>query len=423
MTTGIDPSDTLYTLITALPHLQPDLQLIVKAYLRAEYAAYPPYQYTHVGWSDGAPREPFDLPQEVQVDLANHPAWVSGWGFDGWLWPPQMFYALWKYASVFGSARATFDASRSRLEVPPSDAYLIEYPYVHNAYIAGYLGYLKLEALADYPESADVKAQLVRLLALRASTFDKDTPYTGANYARAFSIARNFMYLVPELGQYMHDTIYDEVREALNEYNVVAPYWFVSAYDVTTGEGASQHFFDYWALFQAKALILQESGAELVKYLDVPAVQVGDLYYIQNLVAVLDAGLELESGLSKTGSATAAELGEVVTYSLSFSGYTGTLTITDTLPLGLSAPEFLASEGTTVSPIYEDDSRQITWRFTDLAEEEIVLRYRVTVTTDQSAILSNRAELITLDGERSTASFTIIANPRRAFLPLIMRNW
>ncbi len=221
----------------------------------------------------------------------------------------------------------------------------------------------------------------------------------------------------------MHDTIYDEVREALNEYNVVAPYWFVSAYDVTTGEGASQHFFDYWALFQAKALILQESGAELVKYLDVPAVQVGDLYYIQNLVAVLDAGLELESGLSKTGSATAAELGEVVTYSLSFSGYTGTLTITDTLPLGLSAPEFLASEGTTVSPIYEDDSRQITWRFTDLAEEEIVLRYRVTVTTDQSAILSNRAELITLDGERSTASFTIIANPRRAFLPLIMRNW
>ncbi len=38
--------------------------------------------------------EPFDLPQEVQVDLANHPAWVSGWGFDGWLWPPQMFYAL-----------------------------------------------------------------------------------------------------------------------------------------------------------------------------------------------------------------------------------------------------------------------------------------------------------------------------------------
>ncbi len=47
-----DPSDTLYTLILALPHLQPDLQLIVKAYLRAEYAAALSSLSVHTRWME-----------------------------------------------------------------------------------------------------------------------------------------------------------------------------------------------------------------------------------------------------------------------------------------------------------------------------------------------------------------------------------
>ena len=416
-----DPSETLYTLVLALPHLPFDLQQSAMAYLREEYVAYPPHLYTHVGWRDGSPREPFDLPQEAEVDRVNHPAWVSGQSFAGWTWPPQMFYALWKYAEVFGSPKAIFDASRSRLETPPSDAYLIEYPYTHNAYVAGYLGYLELETLAGYPESASVKTQLTRLLILRAATFDKDTPYVDSSRERALSIARNFMYLVPELGRYLHDTIGGDVQQAIGEYDEVAPYWFVSSFDATVGEGANHHLLDYWALFQAKALILREPGIELVKYLDVPAVQVGDLYYIQNLVAVLEAGLE--SGLSKTGSVTAADVGEIVTYTLSFSGYTGSLTITDTLPGGVSVPEFLAPEGTAVWPTYDVGTGKITWSDDSLAEEKITLSYRVTVTTGDPLVLTSTAELCGPDGVTSTATFTVIANPRRCFLPLITRRW
>ncbi|NIV36115.1 MAG: hypothetical protein GWN58_43705, partial [Anaerolineae bacterium] len=73
-----------------------------------------------------------------------------------------MFYGLWKYAEVFGSARDIFDNAKSRLESPPDDGYLIQYPYIHNAYIAGYLGYLELEGLAGYPESTAVRAELNR---------------------------------------------------------------------------------------------------------------------------------------------------------------------------------------------------------------------------------------------------------------------
>ncbi|OUC07832.1 hypothetical protein RY27_12580, partial [Litorilinea aerophila] len=42
------------------------------------------------------------------------------------------------------------------------------------------------------------------------------------------------------------------------------------------------------ALFQAKAMLQGAAPQELARYLDVPAFLVGDLFYIQNLTAVLE---------------------------------------------------------------------------------------------------------------------------------------
>lgn len=97
------------------------------------------------------------------------------------------------------------------------------------------------------------------------------------------------MYLTPELGQYLNDHAISKVNEAIIEYNWVAPYWFVSNFDQTYGEGAIQPIFVPNSIFQAKALILKESFIDLVRYLDVPGVERGDFYYIQNLVAVIQA--------------------------------------------------------------------------------------------------------------------------------------
>ena len=44
----------------------------------------------------------------------------------------------------------------------------------------------------------------------------------------------------------------------------------------------------FWQLLN-QALILKKDQDELVKYLDVPAFHVGDLYYIQNLITVIEA--------------------------------------------------------------------------------------------------------------------------------------
>lgn len=292
-----NPADTIYVLTRALPHLPADLQASLRTYLQREFADYPPYEYTSVGWSEGAAREWADLMPEVQADLGSYPAtmWSTfdfpGWTGPDWKWTPHTFYALWKYAEAFGGAREIFEASRERLWTPPADDVLLRFPFALNAWIAGHVGYLELERLAGLPESADKRATLDRLLALRVSGFAKDNPVGPDSHdaTQVLSVARNFMFLTPELGRYLREHALERVREAFAEYERVAPYWFVSRYEATYGEDVMHHLYDLNALFAVKALVFEEPRAELVRYLDVPAFARGDLFYILNLVQALEA--------------------------------------------------------------------------------------------------------------------------------------
>ena len=290
-----NPGDTITTLIRALPYLPADLQQQTEEYIRTEFSTFPPYLYNHIGWKDGASREAFILPPGVEKDRLTMGPEAYNYNYPGWRLIPTTFYALWKYAQVFGGAQDLYIASKDKLETVPSDAFLLENPGVHNAYIAGYLGFLELEALAGYPEFTNVRVTFNRILALRASTFSKDNPDRWFQdysyfYCRSLSASRNFMYLVPELAQYLHDNSYTQVNQAVEEYTYLAPYWFEAKSETAFGEGAINHFYDYQAIFAAKAMILQAPYQELVKYIDVPAAQVGDLFYIQNLVLAIEAG-------------------------------------------------------------------------------------------------------------------------------------
>ncbi len=413
-------ADMLYILTMAFPYLSGELKDQVDSYLENELLNYAPYEYTHVGWRDGAAREPYYLPQEVQDDLVNRPAHVSGYSYDGWTWPPQLFYALWKYAEVFGGEGDLFVASRAKLESPPSDAYLIEYPYVHNAYIAGYTGYLELEALAGYPMSADVRDTLGRLLALRSDTFSKDVPYTDGDAARAFSVSRNFVFLVPELGEYLRENALAKVQEAVSEYCDVAPYWFVADHDTAHGESASQHFYDYHALFQARAQILDEPGDELVRYLDVPAVQVGDLFYIQNIVTALQAGASYT--FEKTVSPGTGAQGDILSYSLRFAGDGYTMSLVDRLPAGVGAPSGSELQGTDVTPVYDASQHRLTWSDTIAEWKPVTITYRVVISATGSQVLRNSATLTSdANGDPVTATAVVIVNPYQLSLPSVLK--
>jgi hypothetical protein len=297
------PAETIVTLVQALPYLPAELQLQLKAYVQAEFTAYPPYQYNHIGWRDGAAREAFDLPPEVAGALVNLPPEP---GISGFVWSinPYSFYALWLYAQMHNDPALAQVLLAEAHDNPllmdsfnsvPDNSILAQMPFVHNAYIAGYLGYLGLEKLASQPESSQVRQELNRLLHLRASQFSKDSAYgTAASreagaYCRTLNAASNFMFLTPELAAYLREKAVAKVQAALAEYEALAPYWFVGFAEEGFAENALTPLYDAQALFMAKALILQEPEAELEKYLDVPVFERGDLFYLQKLIATINA--------------------------------------------------------------------------------------------------------------------------------------
>jgi hypothetical protein len=413
-----NPAETLYTLIRALPYLPPQLQQQTREYLQREFEDYPPYSVAHIGWQEGAPREAYITLPEVEARMTTYGQadgiWNSAWNF-----PQYSFYGLWKYAQEFGGAEEIFDQIRNKLETPPSDNYLAEYPFIHNAYIAGYIGYLELQKLAGEPESPSIRAELNRLLRLRVAQFSKDNQYTGMDdYRRALNISKNFIYLVPELGDYLHDNALDEVQEALDEYNQIAPNWFVSKFDSSFDEARLHYLYDYHALFQAKALILHQSQGELVKYLDVPAFATGDLFYIQNLVAAIEISYSFE----KTASPTWGNQGTAINYTLRFVGTGNTLTLTDTLPTGMGAPSDFELVGTSVSPAYDSSQHRLTWSDTLPEGQSVTIRYRAFITTSNTQALVNRAALSEVGDLPSLAEATVIANPYHIYLATILKG-
>jgi outer membrane protein assembly factor BamB len=307
-----NPGDTLFTLARAYPYLSTTLQQQTQTYLKNEFQSYfDPVMYAQIGWADGAAREAMPLPPEVQIDLKNHPK--TTWPGDGWSWnyPQHNIYAMWKYAQIFpADVGRIYDLAKSVLKVPSgvSDQYFAERPFEHNAYIAGYIGFLKLQEMAgkstvDSSLRTSVTNELNRLQQLRASEFTKDTPYisTVLYTKRTLNVARNFIMLVPELGDYLHANALSKVQAAVDEYNSVGPYWFVSRYNASIAESAMQNLYDYPAMFQAMAYILKEPRDQLTKYLDAPAFERGDLFYIQNLIAAIEAPATAEAASYQTG--------------------------------------------------------------------------------------------------------------------------
>ncbi len=320
-----NPGDTLYTLSIAYPHLSPDLQIAVRNYITNTNSGIYNLYYKNgivnrIGWARGAQRDSVIYPAEVAADMATLPDNYS-WLFNGslsWNYPiyininPNNFYALYKYVqniapemvqNVYQLEVSALTTGRCQYAdctvVPPgaTDSVLTKYPYQLNAYLAGYYGFLKLQELAgmtvqDSALRTRMTAEYNRLRNLRISTFTKDTPFTTYDngYGRnMMNISRNFVWLTPEVAADLRANDLVSVQMALDEYNTVGPYWFVSRFNAATAESGFQNLYDYAALFAAKAWILNSNRDELYKWLDAPAFKVGDLFYIQNLIAVIEA--------------------------------------------------------------------------------------------------------------------------------------
>lgn len=304
-----NPAENIYTLAQALPYLTTTQQVAVKSYIQSEYTNYKPYQWTHIG-SAGARREYLEVPSAyvskfgenyLNPTSPNNYDPPSNYAWDGWDFNPFTFYALASYAQVFNNASTVLSQLRSAGNTPDNylssvrtEAFLKARPHILNAYIAGYYGWLKLQDLATPKETRDptIVNWLNTAQAMRLNHLQNLAPNELSSYQ-----AGGFIYLTRELGDYLNTQNPTLVNNFINSYQKLAPYQMVARAseqdriaDTSFGEGSYSNYYNYWSFFLAKAYAAKATRAELESYLDIPAVWRGDLFYIQNLIATIQAG-------------------------------------------------------------------------------------------------------------------------------------
>jgi outer membrane protein assembly factor BamB len=333
------PGDTIYTLSLAYPHLSVAAKTTVKNFLKNTFI---PRYITNglvlrIGWDAGKQQRDSVL-YPTDLNLNNYPdTWRNGYE-ERWSFilgnqyigvNPFTFYALARYVETVApeDANTVYQAVKNHLTddsrcwmdcfkaphpyVANGNNYLINHPWELNAYIAGYSGFTKLFQLAGSPgadTSLNTRAntEATRLKTLLLANFTMDTPWTGSeDYSQNFlNISRNFIMLTPEIADLLRQSKLSQIQTGLNSYNTVAPYWFVPKFNSAVAESGYQNLYDYPSNFQARAWILKSPREELIKWLDVPAFERGDLFYIQNLVAAIEAPTNgVPTGTPKPGDA------------------------------------------------------------------------------------------------------------------------
>lgn len=294
-----NPGDTLYTLSLAYPHASPGLQTAVADLANTYYQQFfVSATVSKLGWT-GAKREAMPDPPEFATGL---PGNTTGFPFEN-------IYALWLYAQNIliprgasnAELQALYNLAANRMATAPQVTYSSTTPSTLHQTLNGYIGFIKLHELAqsrgltvNANHYATATSRLSSGITLRQQNWSKDNgffdPAKGLTQSNriALSVAANFMYLTPELGHQLNGLI-TQAQTALTEYEQVAPFWFVSKFESFKQEGTIQPIFTAQSLFQARAYILNQPKQELSKYIDTPYYNRGDLYYLQNLVAILEA--------------------------------------------------------------------------------------------------------------------------------------
>ncbi len=299
-----NPGETLVTLVEAYPYVSSSLQPQLRQYIDEHYNLYfANGMIGRIGYQGLAAREWMPVPPEVQATMNSKGNTGGATAGSGWGYVQYNIYGMWKYADLFyrndaGKLNSIYNDAKSKLSTDlPNGSNLTGRIWLDNGYAAGYIGFLNLQQLAgqsgnDASLRNTVSNNLNTVQQRRASNFSKDQPYintTGGDYyKRSFNIARNFIYMTPEFGEYLRTNSFSQVSGAIAEYESVAPYWVSTRYEATIQEMSSDNLYTHNSMFKAKAYVLNESQAQLRKYIDSPAFAVGDLHYIQTLTMSLE---------------------------------------------------------------------------------------------------------------------------------------
>lgn len=128
---------------------------------------------------------------------------------------------------------------------------------------------------------------------------------------------------------------------------------------------------------------------------------------------------EPRAAVQKQALPSACSSGDTVVYTVRVLGNGQALTLTDSLPGGLSAPNPVATQGTVD---YNPTSRVITWSGMPQLGEWATIMYTVTVQeTSATLVLGNTAVLTDAEGMVSTDAAVVIVNGTSVYIPMAMR--
>lgn len=292
-----NPGDTLYTLSAVYPHIDSTtLKSQLKNYIDSQYANYfGSSMYTDIGWADGTQRAGFTIPNDLTA------AFNSIGKSSGGSYPPQNIYALYQYAkNVYpndvNKVTEIYNKAKSKLPGTPGSLSMDTTDTAYG-YAAGYYGFIGLNDLmrqltgqSTYDSATRTQAQnsLNSVQTQIVNGFNPASPY-GDGHLRNLTVARNFINLTPELGNYLNTTaLKTKYTDHIKDINYSNPYWLSSFFESAYQE-RSESLLQNTLVLLGKAYVLKENRTELYKYLDAGGFERGDLYYIQNLLAVINA--------------------------------------------------------------------------------------------------------------------------------------
>ncbi|WKZ31564.1 MAG: PKD domain-containing protein [Candidatus Dojkabacteria bacterium] len=457
-----NPADNIVTLIRAYPHVSEPLQLRLSNYLQDYYTAYfATNTYTDVGWIEGSEREAFALADDFQASInANAASLRSAITTQRTTFPQRNIYAMYKYAkwlddTEVGDSQDILDVyndARARIRYPfsymnslgcvngatgisynvsiPIWHYYGEHPYELNQDLAGYYGFRELQILAgqtndsQYP-AANIQSQLDALIQHKKDTFTRGSwwidnsyvpgampclPTETRNYQKKeFDVSRNFVWMVPEMATYLKGNI--EMKEAIHEYDIVGAYWFASKYEGMVGEGVRSALFNYEGMFKAKAYIEGSTASDLYEYLDTPAFAVGDMFYIDNIITVLETNNTIPGSNSAPQVDAGGTFSAAINREYKLEGYA----TDDGLPNYPGTATFTWSKqsgpGTVTFSNINDADSKVTFD----QQGTYVLR----LTVSDSAVTAYDDVTVNVDNIPPVASFT--ATPTGGFIPLLIQ--
>ncbi|MBU0618880.1 hypothetical protein KKD62_01440 [Patescibacteria group bacterium] len=282
------PTETIYTLSAAYPYVDSALQPGLKAYIKNELTFNPLTNGYYEKWccklSDwsGAKREYYQPDLEKTINF-----------YPGIPVNPAVIYSLWLYAYNTNDWSYVSGNYNSIKNIYSNISTVDSYPK-----LAGVIGFARIAQHQGNDSDFNSALNKAEQGFNSGQDFKQFLTTAAVNYPDGvheystpiFMFNRNpvAFHFNRDLGGFLHDYSLSQALEYANQILKDVPLAWLTGAGLTHGENAYTAPEIPWTFFMIRASIARDSVEQLKKYLDRPDRQ-GDLFYIQKLVATIEA--------------------------------------------------------------------------------------------------------------------------------------